>query len=291
MDVGAVFSTFLGNLTIANITTISARSGAITKRLNKDFYATESETAHSFYAGSYGRNTKIKGSSDLDLVYVLPYETYVLYNSYSTNGQSALLQSVRNSILSLYSSTAIKADGQIIEVSFGDGMKIEVLPAFLNDNGTYTHPNSNDGGKWAVTDPKAEIEAIRKRNDACNKNLIKLARMARAWRSTWAVPISGILVDTLAYQFIENWPYRDKSFLYYDWLSRDFFKWMSEQDESQDWWRAPGSGRYVYGKGLFQYKAKRCYNISVEAIDNAGKSQDWAAKNKWREIYGSSFPD
>jgi hypothetical protein len=41
---------------------------------------------------------------------------------------------------------------------------------------------------------------------------------------------------------------------------------MADQDDKQDFWRAPGSGQYVYGKGLFQYKATRCYNISLEAI-------------------------
>jgi hypothetical protein len=69
------------------------------------------------------------------------------------------------------------------------------------------------------------------------------------------------------------------------------FRWMADQDENQEWWRAPGSGAYVYGKGLFQYKAKRCYNIALEAIANAGANQEWAAKDKWRSIFGTAFPD
>jgi hypothetical protein len=113
----------------------------------------------------------------------------------------------------------------------------------------------------------------------------------RAWKSTWDVPIGGLLIDTLAYQFMENWAERDKSYYYYDWMSRDCFKWMADQDEKQEYWKAPGSGQYVYGKGLFQYKAKRCYNISLTAIENQQKEQEWAAKQRWREIYGYAFPD
>src|SRR5437660_441111 len=111
----------------------------------------------------------------------------------------------------------------------------------------------------------------RTRNADCNGNLVRLCRMMRSWKQHWDVPIGGLLVDTLAYQFIENYEYRDKSYLYYDFMSRDCFNWMSEQDENQEYWRAPRSGAYVYVKGLFQYKAKRCHNIAVEAIthDNA----------------------
>ena len=43
--------------------TISTRYKAITRRLNTDFRTTTSETSHSLYVGSYGRNTAIKGIS------------------------------------------------------------------------------------------------------------------------------------------------------------------------------------------------------------------------------------
>jgi len=90
-----------------------------------------------------------------------------------------------------------------------------------------------------------------------------------------------------------SYTYREKSYLYYDFMCRDFFKWMSEQDEDQEYWKAPGSGQYVYGKGLFQYKAKRCYNISLEAIEHetADPKREWSAKQKWREVFGTAFPD
>jgi hypothetical protein len=117
--------------------------------------------------------------------------------------------------------------------------------------------------------------------------------MMRVWKRKWGVPIGGLLIDTLAYQFIDGWQYKDKSYFYYDYMCRDFFKWMSEQDSDQDYWKAPGSGQYVYGKGLFQYKAKRCYNISLEAIvhETATPKQEWSAKQKWRDIFGTDFPN
>ena len=286
------FSSFCSNIQVQDGGTISRRYRAITHRLNTDFWNTTSETSHSRYVGSYGRNTAIRGFSDLDMVFELPSALYSQYDNHAGNGQSALLQAVRNSMRKTYSSSSIGGDGQVVVVSFQDGITFEVVPVFLNRAGSYTYPDSNGGGSWKTTDPKAEIEAIRIRNKACNGNLIPLCRMMRACKKKWNVPIGGLLVDTLAYQFINEWAHRDKSYLYFDWMCRDFFRFMKDQNIEQSYWKAPGSGQYVYRKGLFQWKATRCYNISIEAIEyeSADPKREWSAKQKWREIFGSSFP-
>lgn len=287
------FSGFCSNLTIQDGGTISTRYKAITRRLNTDFWSTVSDTSHSLYVGSYGRNTSIRGFSDLDMVFELPAAIYHQYNAHSGNGQSALLQAVRTSMQKTYSTSSIGGDGQVVVVSFQDSITFEVVPVFNNQSGSYTYPDSNSGGSWKTTNPKPEIQAIKNRNILCNKNLVPLCRMMRAWKRKWEVPIGGLLIDTLAYQFIENYEHRDKSYLYYDFMCRDFFKWMSEQSAEQVYWKAPGSGQYVYGKGLFQYKAKRCYNISLDAIayETSTPKKEWSAKQEWRKIFGTSFPD
>jgi hypothetical protein len=162
----------------------------------------------------------------------------------------------RASIERTYATTSIRADGQVILVPFNDGITVEIVPAFINVSKSYTYPDANSGGSWKTTNPRPEIEAIRARNLACSSNLIPLSRMMRAWKKEWAVPIGGLLIDTLAYQFIESCPYRDKSYLYYDFICRDFLKWMSEQDEKQEYWRSPGAGQYVYGKGARTHETR-----------------------------------
>ncbi len=293
MGLAEWFQGFCDDIQVKDGGTISMRYKAITRRLNTDFWTTTSDTSHSLYVGSYGRNTAIEGFSDLDMIFQLPYEVYVQYDQHQGNGQSALLQAVRESIRKTDSSTDVGAEGQVVEIPFTDNLTFQVVPAFINKDNSYTFPDANNGGSWRTTNPRPEIEAIRERNAACNGNLVSLCRMMRSWKGKWEVPIGGLLVDTLAYQFIENYQYRDKSYLYYDFMCRDFFKWMADQDEKQEYWKAPGSGQYVYGKGLFQYKAKRCYNISQEAIthETATPKQEWSAKQKWREIFGAAFPD
>lgn len=288
------FRTFCGNLQVKNDASISARYKRITQRLNTDFWNTTSDTAHSLYVGSYGRNTAIDGFSDLDIVFELPNALYHQYNAHENNGQSALLQAVRASMRRTYPSSEIGADSQVVVVRFDDNMTFEVVPGFLNkDTTSYTYPDANLGGSWHTTNPRPEIEAIRTRNNSCNGNLVPLCRMMRAWKNKWDVPIGGLLMDTLAYQFIATYEHRDKSFVYYDYMCRDFFRYMADQDRTQAYWRAPGSGQRVDRKGGFEWKATRGHNFVLEAIahETADPKREWSAKQSWREIFGTTFPD
>ncbi len=292
MGLAEWFNTFCSNIQIRDGGTISVRYGTITRRLNSDFWNTDSATSHSLYIGSYGRNTAIEGFSDLDMIFELPLHLYYRYDNHTGNGQSALLQEVRNSTRKTYPNSRIGGDGQVVSVKFQDGIIFEVAPVFYNRDGSYTYPDSNGGGSWKITNPRSEIEAIRTRNKACNGNLILLSRMMRAWKRKWNVPIGGLLIDTLAYQFIIGWKHRDKSYSYYDLMCRDFFRFMKDQDKHQVYWKAPGSGQHVYRKSLFQWKATRCHNISLKAIEyeSASPKREWSAKQEWRKIFGTSFP-
>lgn len=269
---------------------IASRTQAITRRLNLDFRLLNSESMNRFYGGSYGRGTGIVSVSDIDLIYELPASVYAQYNAYAGNGQSALLQAVKNSIAKTYPSTALGGDGQVVVIRFTDGIKYDVLPAFANQAGGYTFADTNNGGQWRACKPKQEIEEFSKRNRECNGNLVELSRMARAWKDKNSVPMSGMLIDTLAYQFIGTWPHRDKSYLYYDYLTRDFFAYLAALPEEQQYWLTPGSGSYAWKSGSFSYKARQAELRAREAIAHLVSGQNWSAKQKFIEIYGTSFP-
>ncbi len=290
MSISDKFSTFCKNLRMDDddVSNISYRYKRITKRLNKEYWSSESETSHSLYVGSYGRGTDIH-VSDVDMLFQLPYETYKRFDNYQGNGQSALLQEVKTAIEKTYKSY-MRADGQVIKVDFTDGICFEIVPCFINKDDSYTFPDTNNGGSWKTTNPKPEIAEINSANKNWNKNLKRLCRMARAWKDKWDVPIGGLLIDTLAYNFLSGWEHKDKSFTYYDWMTRDFFAYLKGQNEEQNYWLSPGARQYVWRKGKFEYKAKRCYNISLEALDYESKEQEWSANQKWREIYGTKFP-
>lgn len=291
MSVSENFEQFCRNLRMSNetTTTIQRRYRQITKRINLDYWGSTSETNHSLYVGSYGRDTEIF-TSDIDIIVQLPKSTYDKFNKYSGNGQSALLSEVKGVLQKTYSTSFLKGDGQVIGINFTDKINFEIVPVFIMNDNSYTYPDTNNGGSWKITDPRKEITAINELNKTTNKNLKRLCRMIRAWKNNCNVPLSGVLIDTLAYKFLKDWEYKDKSYVYYDWLSRDFFKYLKDIDEEKVYWLAPGSNRYVWKTGNFQYKAKQAYNISLEAISKEDSGLKSTAKQKWREIYGTKFP-
>jgi hypothetical protein len=179
MSVADDFIAFRNSYNIGRdlIASIGVRYRRITGQLNKDFWNTTSDTAHSRYVGSYGRDTAARGVSDLDVAFCLPPSVYHQYNAYQGNGQSALLQAVKNSIAKTYPTSKLGGDGQVVVLSFTDGITFEILPVFENTAGTWTYPNSNNGGSWKECNPKAEIKAVHDRNLLVNRNLKALCRM------------------------------------------------------------------------------------------------------------------
>ena len=91
---------------------ISKRYHTVTKAINREFWNLTSETVHSFYVGSYGRNTAIN-TSDIDILVEIPEDEYNRYSSSKGNGQSRLLQAVKNAIETSYSRSDVRADGQV----------------------------------------------------------------------------------------------------------------------------------------------------------------------------------
>ena len=113
---------------------ISLRYHTITKAVNREFWNSSSDVLHSLYVGSYGRGTAID-VSDVDILITLPQHEYTRFDTMKGNGQSRLLQAVKNSIILSYPKSNIRADGQVIVIDFSDGIKFEVLPAFENTAG------------------------------------------------------------------------------------------------------------------------------------------------------------
>ncbi len=292
MGVAEWFSQFCATLRMDQTkrSSLATRTGRITKAVNAYFRKNDSDTAFRFYVGSLGRNTAIPSVSDADLLCELPASIYHQYDAHTGNGQSALLGSVRTAIRATYPTSEIAGDGQVVAIKFTDGVTYEVLPAFSNVGGGYTFADANGGGSWKTCKPKQEIDAFATRNKECNSNLVELGRMARAWRDNCNVPMNGMLIDALAYQFIGTWQYRDKSYLYFDWLTRDFFSFLASRDANQKFWLAPGSGSYVARTGAFEYKARQAELRALEAINHQAEGHEWSARSKYREIYGSGFP-
>lgn len=283
----SLFEQFRANLQVANSDAISTAYSGITSRLNKDFWGIESNNQHCLQVGSYGRHTAIRDVSDLDMVFELPLAVYERFSKSSGNGPSQLLQEIRKSILSRYPRTTIRGDGQVVVVDF-DKYRVEVLPAFLQDDGKYRYGDTNKGGSWDnYCDPRAEINAINTQNTSSNRNLKRVCKMLRAWKNKHGAPMNGMLIDTLAYNFFrDNSTYNNKSYGSYPNLMREVFSFLANQ-EDQEYWLAPGSRSRVDSKGKFQRKAKKAAAKCQEALD---EEKDVKKAKLWKEVFGRRFP-
>jgi len=125
-----LFEQFRKNLSVKNSEEISGRYLAITRRLNKDYWDTESEYAHCLQVGSYGRNTAIHGVSDLDMAFELPWAVHDRIQNRPGNCQKVLLDEIRDKLKVLYPNTPIRSDGQVVTVDFKN-YRVEVLPTFV----------------------------------------------------------------------------------------------------------------------------------------------------------------
>lgn len=260
----------------------------VVKKLNQIYWGSDSEKDHSVQVGSYGRSTAIDGYSDLDMLFILPDILFKQYDEHENNGQSALLQDVKKVLLEKYPDSDIKADGQVVVFNHSNYV-IEIAPCFLLGDGTYKHADTNEGGSWGITDPKSEMKQINELDIASGGVLRNLCKMTRAWKNKNGVPMGGFLIDTLAFNFITlKIEFHRVSFDKYSALCRDFFDFIGEQIETQEYWLAPGSNKRVYKKGNFTAKAKKAKNRCVEAIKNDGKE---LARTYWKRIFGRQFPN
>lgn len=288
MSVSTMFQDFLSNIQIDNAGDISYRYGEITASLNKKFRDNDSKTANSLQVGSYGRYTGIKGISDLDMLYIMPKSEWNTYNV--AGGQTKLLNATRDAIKARYPKTDVRVDRLVVTVTYTN-FHVEVQPVFeefdANGKSYFKYPDTYNGGSWKITKPRQEIAAMKEFVDQKNKNLRKLCKMARAWKNKHGVGMGGLLIDTLAYNFLKSTDYYDdKSYTYYDWLSRDFFKYLMDQP-NQDHYQALGSGQDVKVKKRFQKQAKKAYEACLAAIEVDGTD---AAYAKWKKVYGRPFP-
>lgn len=275
-----IFNEFISKLQIDNYDDINTSLDGIAKKLNQKYYD-NSTTENYLIVGSMGRNTSIKGESDIDAIYELPDEVFKRFDDYESNGQSQLLNEIRDTLKEKYPSTEIKGDGQVVVISFTKH-KIELVPSFKQDDDSYKYPDTHDGGSWKITKPILEIDESN--NMINNTNTYRdICQMIREWKANNGVTICGLLIDTLIKNFLDNnseykWKSKDD---YYE-LLKNVFKYLSEQDEGRKQWNAMGSNQIIKNKDFnFIKKSKKAYDKLSNSTDEI---------SILRELFGSRFP-
>lgn len=280
------FEKFIESIQLDNVKDIETKFKSITKRLNTSYYNNNSETEHGYIVGSVGRETAIKGISDLDMLFVLPDELYKQYDDDNWNGQKELLKAVKLELRKRYPNSELRSDGQVIVITFNNYI-IEVCPAFEEQDGRYTYPDSNNGGKWKKTDPLVEIEESKCLIRHTDKHFKYVCQMVRAWKNHVGFKMGGLLIDTLVYNFFNKYPeYKSTKFDDYVSLLKDLFNYFKDLNKNQKFWFALGSNQHAYNKSSkFITKAKDAYE-KIKDLNQYSTS----IIDELQELFGTSFP-
>jgi hypothetical protein len=283
---GTLFSDFVDNISLPQevISDVSKKYADITSALNSGIRDITSTTANTLQVGSYGRKTAIRGVSDFDMIYIISLEIKHDFNG--SNPQRNLLTYVKDILSSSYPRTDIYVDRQIISVPFTT-YKIEILPSFPNDDGSFTHADTYHGGKWCRTNPKEEIDTFNEMATKSGPCFRHLCKMIRAWKNKIGIALSGYLIDTLVYNFFKIYSsYYNTTSSDYPRLCHDFFYFLSQQP-AKEYYLAPGSKSKVQVEVLFQEKASQAVNNTKLALECKDKA---SASVNWKRIFGRPFP-
>lgn len=276
-----LFDHILENLKVSNYQEIANRRDEITKSLNGEYREDKNSTAHRLMVGSYGRHTAIDGVSDLDLLYILPSD---LRNKYrSPDGPYRALKRTKDAILRRYPTTAVSVSQLVVVVKF-QNFTFEVQPVFQEKDGDFVYPDTKKK-LWLRTRPRKEIEAIRELNTESSGALRALCRLTRSWKNKHDVHIGGLLIDTLAFNFLTHHE-EYQSGKHYDRMFSDFLEWLSNEPR-KSYYLAPGSNQQVRVKQAFQRKASAAHKLALKAIESED-SDDYA--QRWRDVLGKPVP-
>lgn len=252
----------------------------VCKTLHKKYYDSDFDGKTKLLFGSYKTKTNTRPLSemqDVDVIFKITQETFDKFFNYKSNGPAALLQEIKDVLKETYTTTdKIRAWAKVVLVKMADNThNVEVLPALELENGTFTIPNSTNGGSWENFDPRKQIDEFQASNDTTNGLTAELARMMKSWNrniSSMYYPSHELLNDIIAFlktEFTTGAEYED-----YHEVVKNFLDYVKSRCNNED------------RKSHIQ----TAYNRVVKAIEYMDDDKPKEASEEWRKIFGDKFP-
>lgn len=267
--------------------------------------------------GSFARNTKIRELDDIDLIYCLhANDAYYSQSTFHHNrfylhteiaGQRLKDLSNDNQLNSIkvvnkfvsclsnigqYKSAAIhrRQEAATLNLTSYD-WSFDIVPAFYTKTGFYLIPDGN--GNWKATNPPLDQQYMTSMNQKHNFSVHQLVRTLKYWNRRAQMPtISSYLFENFVLNFAER---RSELSEYIDFNLINFWNYLETAIHNivsdpkgidsnlndlsyEDKTKISAKANDAYSKG---YEAFR-----LETEDG----NQYLAINKWREIFGSEFP-
>lgn len=253
---------------------VERKYNGVSKSLYKEFYEGDYNPKTRLIIGSHGKHTEMRFPvGDIDLIFKISKADLDKYQAYESNGPSALLQRARTRLQKTYTTSEVKSWGKVVLVEFGDGQhNVEVLPCYENNDGTFTIPNSENGGSWDRFDPRAEMAMVA---DSQNETGMtrKMIKMVKRWRRKNSVKIKSYQIEFFCVSFLDTEYSSSKS---WSQIMEEFFIWLELQSADYD---------------------DDALSKVITAKNRSGKARQFELDEKfndacleWRKVFGRQFP-
>lgn len=151
------------------------------------------EKVDQIFGGSVAKHTYVDGLSDVDCLLILN-DTEL-----HQGGPSSALETVTDALQDGLQAAEVSSGRLAVTVRYQDGMEIQLLPAVRTEKGVKI-PSSRHENEWSHIEPKAFQQALTRRNQECEQQLVPTIKLAKAIiaRLPEAQQLSGYHVESLA---------------------------------------------------------------------------------------------
>jgi hypothetical protein len=221
--------------------------------------------------GSYGKHTAIRPARDIDVIFIMPPEKYAQYDDNTSNKQGQLLQDVKKILQTKYPNTPISAFGKIVKLEFADTKHdVELVPAWENNDGAFTIPNSEDGGSWETQDYRKEISDILD-SDIITGKTKYLIRSIKKWSENCSVQLKSYQIEQMVLSYFAQNCLIDCSTAQ---LISNLFEYFRQITMDQN----------------LHSHLNTALSRSKKALDYESNSKYDNALEEWKKIFGTDFP-
>lgn len=267
--------------------------------------------------GSFARRTKIRPLDDIDLTLTFgatgsTYWTHIYGQSYTLTAPESATKlrklcnddntinskKVVNKIVSSldqiehYKSaeTHRRQEAATLQLNSYE-WNFDIVPAFYTDTGYYLIPDGN--GKWKATDPRVDQNRVTEVNQKHDGKILQIIRTLKYWNSYAKMPtIPSYLFENLVLNYFDS---KTKIEDYIDYNIKHFWYHLKSaiynSVKDPKGFQTDLNSLSYDDKVKISEKAEDTYNKACEAYEAELKEKNQEkAINKWRTIFGDSFP-
>lgn len=249
--------------------------------------------------GGFAKGTAIRDADAIDTLVILPPRSRKFERESGCNsgrdaaaGRAAHAPfglALMRALASHFASSGECGDGWL-QLSTGTQMQTKLVPAYACRSGGYLVADRRrtlGGGPWRLMQPRREVRHLDQADAISNGKARHLIQMAKAWRRTSGAPIAPFAIELLVCEFLSAWLYRRRGLVFYDWLVRDFFFWLTAQTGVE--LPVPGGGETLNTGTGWRRHAERAYRLAALAADLERDNRSSESLFCWSLVFGGEF--